>query len=333
MFLAFPSRRSVSFVLAGLLLATAGGVGMRPAIAAPQFNFRMATAANPGQPMYDAAKAWIDEIESKSNGRIHIDLFGNSQLGDEPSAAQATMTGTLDMDASTVPPWTSIDPHIGALVMPFIFKSIPQAQAASRSATTATILRGMDSKGVKVFAVGDDGWLVLSSRKPLRTVADFKGLRVRVLPGSINTSTMKAFGAIPQQVAYAEIYLALKQGTIDATEASLTGMYTSKMYEVAKYLAVTNHLWLPDIFVMNAEKYNALPPDLQKIVATAATNAAQASFAQEAKLTEDYAKKLAAAGMDVERYSNLAPFVAAAKPVYDEFTPGIGAGVIDALRK
>jgi len=334
MFDAAMIRRTAVGALAALCMLAWSGRAAPPAQAAdPLYTFRLATAGNVGQPLYETAKAWADEINTKSNGRIHVDVFPNSQLGDEPASVQGVLTGTIDMGAITIPPWTTVEPRLGVFALPYIFRSIQQAEAKAKSPTALGILNSLEAKGAKAFALGDDGWLVISSKKALRAPADFSNVRIRVLPGPIDAATMKAFGAQPQQVAYAEMYLALKQGVIDAAEASLTGQYTSKMYEVTKFLALTNHLWLPDILVMNSAKFAALPPDLKTIVTNAAQVAVAVSFADEAKLTEDYSKRLAANGMEVIRYTDIAPFQAAARPVWDQFSDRIGKPLIDEMAK
>jgi len=191
--------------------------------------------------------------------------------------------------------------------------------------------------GMKGLAFWDNGWRELSNNKhPVKTPDDVKGLKVRTTGSPAHIEAFKLLGANPVPMPLAELYTALEMKTVDAQEHPLGVLWSAKLYEVQKYLTLTNHAYSALIVVMNKAKYDALPPAQQKALVEAAREAGQL----QRKLNADNMAKIVAdvkkAGMQVVETVDPAPFLAVTKPGRKTFTDKFGGDnyikQIDAVR-
>jgi len=300
----------------------------------PEFTFKCADDSYPGQTLSDTTGIWADEINKRSHGRIHVDHFTSATLGSSVTLIQQLRLGAIEMVGSTVPNLAGIDGHLAAFTMPFLFEDANVARKAANGATAVALLGELEAQGIKGLNLGTNGFQVLTMRdKAILTPADLKGLRIRSLPSKIDTAAISALGANPTPIVYAQLYLALQNGTVDGTESSLSAVGAIKAYEVAKYISLTYHAWLPQIFIMNLKAFQSLPPDLQKVVTDSARYAADLSWQREeiaaTKLVQDYTSR----GMKINTIANRAAFRDLMRPVYDQMGPDIGTDTLAKLRQ
>jgi tripartite ATP-independent transporter DctP family solute receptor len=252
--------------------------------------------AAPGNPRHEAAVKFAEVAKAKSGGRIEVQVAPSAQLGDDAAMVTAMRTGALDMSANSQGAVSNAVPEYAAFGMPFLFSSAGAAfklldgplgkELADKSAEKGLILLGTWDNGIRQMT---------NSKRPINTVADMKGLKMRVPPDATLVDIMKALGAESQQIKFAELYVALQQGVVDGQENPLVNIHASKLYEVQKHLALTNHQFQMTPFLMGKRSWDRLSDADRKIVLEAAAEATalQRRLSQEAdeKLLADLKSK------------------------------------------
>lgn len=299
-----------------------------PAKAAPEFVYRLAVETTLKHPGGVFAAKFKDEVEKKSNGRVSIQLFPNAQLGGDLQALNAVKTGQIDMCVAAAPGSSTLSSSVQLSELPFFYPDYDAARKVLDGEAGQMALKTLERQGVKGLAWGEVGFRgVMNNRKPIKTVADFKGMKIRVVENPLYVTTWRSLGANPVPMAWQEVYTALQQGTIDGVDTNYAGFIDGKIYEVAKHLAVTNHSYTGNLLLMNLAKFNALPSDLKKVVEDAA-KVGGAEARNAAKSIDGGAVEM----MKKQGVTVTTPpregFVASMKSVYDEFTPKIGADIV-----
>ncbi|MGE5666111.1 MAG: TRAP transporter substrate-binding protein [Betaproteobacteria bacterium] len=253
-----------------------------------------------GNPRHEASVKFAEVVKAKSGGRIEVQVAPSAQLGDDAAMVTALRTGALDMSANSQGAVSNAVPEYAAFGMPFLFSSPAAAfklldgplgmELAEKSAEKGLILLGTWDNGIRQMT---------NSKRPIAKVEDMKGLKMRVPPDATLVDIMKALGAESQQIKFAELYVALQQGVVDGQENPLVNIHASKLYEVQKNLAMTNHQFQMTPFLMSRRTWDKLSDADRKAVTEAAAEATalQRKLSQEAddKLLAD----LKAKGMQV----------------------------------
>lgn len=269
-----------------------------------------------------AALLFQKEVEANSKGRVKVQMFYGNQLGSLPAILDQVKDGTIQMNDTGLPFLTKYVPDAQAFGLPFLFKDAATAHAAF-DGPIGTELRKLvaEKAGIRILAIGEYGFVnILNAKRPVKTLTDLKGLRIRTTPSPIAIATFKQMGAVPVSLDYAEIYTAIQRGVLDGTDQALPIIYDSKFYEVGKYVTETDHFFNAMVFNINAKFFDSLPPDLQKVVQDAALKAQ--AFDREA-MTEENAKArqaMLAKGVAILAPDDaaLAAFREAVAPVYAE---------------
>jgi C4-dicarboxylate-binding protein DctP len=163
--------------------------------------------------------------------------------------------------------------------LPYIFDSYDELHKVTEGPVGAALFRKIESKGLIGLAYWDNGFKVMSANKPIRTPADYKGLKMRIQSSKVLGDQMKALGAIPQVMAFSEVYQALQTDVVDGTENPPSNFYTQKMQEVQKYLALTDHGYLGYAVIVNKKFWESLPADVRASLQSAMKDATK--FANE----------------------------------------------------
>src|SRR5258706_4585865 len=148
--------------------------------------------------------------------------------------------------------------------LPYLFDNYEELHKVTRGPVGASLLKKLESKGIIGLAYWDNGFKDMSANKALRTAADFRGLKMRIQSSKVLDSQMRALGAVPQVMAFSEVYQALQTGVVDGTENPPSNLYTQKMHEVQKYLTISNHGYLGYAVIVNKKFWDGLPADLHK---------------------------------------------------------------------
>lgn len=242
-----------------------------------------------GNPRHEAAVKFADVVKAKSAGRIEVQVAPSGQLGDDAAMVTALRTGALDMSANSQGAVSVAVPEYAAFGMPFMFSSLAQAFKLLDGPLGQELAQKSAEKGMVVLGYWDNGIRQMTnSKRPIAKVEDMKGLKMRTPPDATLVDIMQALGAEAQQIKFAELYVALQQGVVDGQENPLVNIHASKLYEVQKHLALTNHQFQMTPFLMSKRTWDRLSDADKKAVQEAAAEAT----ALQRKLSADADAKL-----------------------------------------
>ena len=298
---------------------------------------RFASEAPRSDTQFIAAEKFNELLKAKSGGALDVKVFPDSSLGAFQAAIGGVRGGTIDIAVSGSANFSGLIPLLGVFDIPFMFKDTAHAYRVLDGKVGQEMLDKLGEFGMKGLAFWDNGWRELTNnRGPVRTPADVKGLKVRTTGSPAHIEAFKLLGANPVPMPLAELYTALEMKTVDAQEHPLGVLWSAKLYEVQKYLSLTNHAYSALIVTMNKAKFDALPPAQQKALIEAAREAGQ----YQRKLNNDNMAKVVAdvrkAGMQVVENVDPAPFLEITKPGRQTFVTKFGGEnyikEIDAVR-
>jgi tripartite ATP-independent transporter DctP family solute receptor len=258
-------------------------------------------------------------IAKATNGKHSVKVFAKSALGAEKDTIEQTKLGALAMTRVNVAPMNNICPATMVPTMPFLFRSTEHMRKVLDGAIGDEILKDCEAQGFIGLAFYDSGSRsIYSVKKPVKSIADTKGMKIRVQQSDLWVALMGAMGANATPMPFGEVYTALKTGLVDAAENNYPSYESSRHFEVAKYYNKTDHSMAPEILLFSKRVWDTLPPAEQKII----RDAAKESVGYMRKLWDEReAKSLAtvkAGGAEIVEVDK-ASFQSAMKPVYDKF--------------
>jgi tripartite ATP-independent transporter DctP family solute receptor len=296
---------------------------------------KFATQNPKGHPIVMGMEKFAEIVAAKSGGKIKVQMFPGGVLGGDAPNISALQGGTLDMVVLNAGILASQVKEFAVYDFPFMFATPQEADAVVDGPFGKMLLDKLDAKGIHGLAYWELGFRnITNSRRPIVKVEDIAGLKLRVIPNAINVDWVKALGANPTPMAFPEVYSAMEQKAIDGHENPFTVINANKLYEVQKYLAVTNHQYNPQAVVVSKKRWDKLSADEKKIFADAAAEAA----AYQRKISREQAsaalESLKKNGMQVTEFNaaELAKFREKMKPVIDKHATLVGADVVGALQ-
>ncbi len=320
-----------------LLTATAAlplvAINRRPAHAA-EFSYKFATNLPATHPLNVRGQEAADKIKAATGGRVEIAMFPNNQLGSDTDMLSQLRSGALEfftlsgLILSTLVPLSSIN-GVG-----FAFANYGQVWQAMDGPVGKLVRAEIAKRGLYAFEKEwDNGYRqITSSNKPIKTPEDLSGFKIRVPPSPLWTSMFQAFGGSPTSINFSEVYSALQTHIVDGQENALAVVDSAKLYEVQKYLSVTNHMWDGYWLLANKRAYEALPKDVQPIVDREFNAAGLLEREDVAKLNASLRGSLEKAGMQFVETDPTA-FRAALKKAgfYNEWKGKFGTEAWNAL--
>lgn len=284
-------------------------------------------------PRNTAAYEFARVLGEKSKGRIKVEVYINSQLArGEAATFEGVQMGTIDVaPVGSAPLGGMFEPLYLPLDLPFVWFSREQIWKVMDGPIGQELLKKMETRGVKGFGFGG-GWgfrHMQSNKRPIYTPEDMKGQTIRVQESPIYIGMMKQLGANPVPMPWGEVYLAMKQGTVDGMESPTFSIVSGKYTEVTKYVSLTNHTYPPISWFMNPKKYQALPADLRQAVDEAFK--AACAMDRKAEVEKEGADLLVIkkAGVQVNEVKDLQAFQDRMGPVYDLVTTKVGKEYMD----
>jgi len=235
-------------------------------------------------PKGKAAEYFKKLAEERTKGRVKVELFPNSSLFKDGEEMEALQLGSVQMLAPSLAKFGPLGAReFEVFDLPYIFDDYEDLHKVTEGPVGAALFKKLDSKGIVGLAYWDNGFKVMSANKPIRTPADYKGLKMRIQSSKVLGDEMKALGAIPQVMAFSEVYQALQTGVVDGTENPPSNFQTQKMYEVQKFLALTDHGYLGYAVIANKKFWDGLPPDVRTTL--------EGAMKDSTKFANDIAKK------------------------------------------
>ncbi|QNB46340.1 DctP family TRAP transporter solute-binding subunit [Thermanaerosceptrum fracticalcis] len=312
-------------LLLSISLLIVGCGGNKPA-EAPKNNqqgpivLKLGHVLNESSPFHKGAVEFAKKVETKSNGKLKIEVYPSAQLGNDRTLAEGLQLGTVDMSVSGTATVTGFVPRLQVFDLPFIFRDAEHAYKVLDGPIGSEVLKDFEAKGIVGLAFWENGFRhVTNSKKIIKKPEDVKGMKIRVQEIPLHVSFWKQLGADPTPMAWTEVYTALQQGTVDGQENPVQTIYTQKIYEVQKYISMTGHVYAPAVIMMSKKTYDKLPADLQKIVVEAARETATYERNYIKELEDKAIKELPGLGMQVEMNPDKEAFKAAVQPVYKEY--------------
>lgn len=304
------------------LALTAGALLLPLAAQAQSIKLTLGHGAAPGNPRHEAAVKFAEAVKAKSNGRIEVQVAPSAQLGDDAAMVTALRTGALDMSANSQGAVANAVPEYAAFGMPFLFASPAQAFRLLDGALGKELAEKSAEKGLIVLGYWDNGIRQMTNNKrPITKVEDMKGLKMRTPPDTVLVDIMQALGAEAQQIKFAELYVALQQGVVDGQENPLMNIHASKLYEVQKHLALTNHQFQMTPFLISKRTWDRLSEADRKVVQEAAAEATALQRRLAAEADEKLLADLKAKGLQVTTVEKAA-FERATAKVVDKWLAG-----------
>ncbi len=202
--------------------------------------------------------------EERTKGKVKVEVYPNSSLFKDGEEMEALQLGSVQMLAPSLAKFGPLGVReFEVFDLPYIFDNTEELHKVTTGPVGAALLKKLESKGIVGLAYWDNGFKVMSANKPIRVPADYKGLKMRIQSSKVLGDEMKALGAIPQVMAFSEVYQSLQTGVVDGTENPPSNFYTQKMQEVQKYLALTDHGYLGYAVIVNKKFWDGLPPDVR----------------------------------------------------------------------
>jgi tripartite ATP-independent transporter DctP family solute receptor len=307
----YPIQNLLAAALCGILSVAAQSAAAR--------DFRSADIHNADDyPTVVAVKSMSDQIEKASGGKFKIKVFNKGALGTEKETIDQVKIGALDFTRVNISPMNSICQKTMVPTMPFLFRSVEHMRKTLDGPVGEEILKDCEAQGFIGLAFYDSGARSIYAKKPVKTVADVKGLKVRVQQSELWVALIAAMGGNATPMPYGEVYTGLKTGLIDAAENNVPSFDTSKHFEAVKFYSRTEHSMAPEMLLMSKVVWDKLSKPEQEMI----RSAAKASVAvQRQKWDEQEQKSLAvvkAGGAQIIEVDK-SSFEAVMGPVYDKF--------------
>jgi C4-dicarboxylate-binding protein DctP len=202
--------------------------------------------------------------EKATAGKVKVEVYANSQLYKDGEELQMLQLGSVQMLAPSVSKFGPLGAReFEVFDLPYIFDNTGELHQVTHGKIGQALFRKLESKGILGLAYWDNGFKGMSANKALRTPADFRGQKMRIQSSKVLDSQMRALGATPQVMAFAEVYQALQTGVVDGTENPPSNMYTQKMHEVQKFFTLSDHGVIEYAVVVNKKFWEGLPPDIR----------------------------------------------------------------------
>lgn len=319
--------KSFSVIAACLALFAASGSALAQA-----HKLKLGHASSAESSQQVALVKFADLVKERSKGEVEITVYPGSTLGPDAQLINLTRGGSIDIAVSGSTNFNGLVAQTAALELPFIFRDTSHAYKVLDGKVGQDLLDEMGKHSLKGLSYFENGWRVMSNnRRPMLTPDDAKGLKIRSTPNPYHIQAFQLLGMNPSPMAIAELYGALESKAFDAQEHPLPVFWSSKFYEVQKFLSLTNHAYSPTVAVMNKAKFDGLPPQHQKVIVDAARDAVVFHREFNAKDNQRILQELKKAGIQVVEQPNLAPFVALVTPVRKAYIDKNGAELLNAI--
>jgi C4-dicarboxylate-binding protein DctP len=316
---------------AGVLLASAPAQAQQPIVV------KFSHVVTPDTPKGKGAEKFKELAEKYTNGRVKIEIYPNSQLYKDKEEVEALQLGAVQMLAPSLAKFGPLGAkEFEVFDIPYILPDKAALRRVTDGALGKKLFSKLEPKGIKGLAYWDNGFKVMSANKPLRMPEDFRGLKMRIQSSKVLEAQMRALGAIPQVLAFSEVYQALQTGVCDGTENTASNEYTQKMHEVQKYTVLSGHGYIGYAVITNKKFWDGLPGDVRGEL--------EKAMGEATTYTNDIAQKENDAALEAMKQSGKTEIVSltdvqkaawrkALEPVADEMQSRVGKDTIEEFRR
>jgi C4-dicarboxylate-binding protein DctP len=322
-------------ILAAVSVAALALVG--PAAAQSPIIIKFSHVVAADTPKGKAADKFAELAAKYTNGRVKVEVYPNSTLYKDKEELEALQLGAVQMLAPSNSKFGPIGiKEFEVFDLPYILPDLASLRKVTDGPLGAKLLKLLEPKGMTGLAYWDNGFKQMSANKKLIAPEDYKGLKFRIQSSKVLEAQFRALGAIPQVMAFSDVYQALQTGVVDGQENTWSNIYTQKMHEVQKYMTVTNHGYIGYVVVVNKKFWDGLPPDIRDELTKAMKEATDYGNSQSAKENDDALVKIKESGKS--EIINLTPeqneaMRKAMMPVYKDVASRVGQPLIDEFLK
>ncbi|MFN3661794.1 DctP family TRAP transporter solute-binding subunit [Yoonia sp.] len=295
---------------------------------------RIANGIAEDHPVGDGVAAMTECINEATDNAWTINAFWSSALGDDLQSAQSLRSGTLEMVVSSTSPLVAIEPALGVFDLPFLISDEAEADALLDGEFGQYMADMMPEHNLINLAYWENGFRNLSnSLRPVASLEDFTGMRVRVMQNNIFLDTFQTLGANATPMAFGEVFTALETGAIDAQENPYVTIDTSRFYEVQDYVSNTRHAYTPFMVLFSKPIFDRYSEQEQQILLDCAIVGRDVQRDASRSLSDESLQRIMEAGLEVNDISEdaMAQIREAVAGVYDRSADSIGADVIERV--
>src|SRR6516164_9691672 len=321
-------RMSSGALLALVMLGAVTG----SASAQDVHTLKIGCVLDPQHPLLVGGRRMAEVAEKESGGRLKINLYPSNQLGGQREVLQNVQAGVVDGVLEATATLTNFVPQFGVVDLPYLAKDAATALRLFDSPVfDQEVVKPAAAAGFHVVHVWEVTFRnVYTRNRAINTIADMKGLKLRVIPSPSYIALFRALGAAPTPMAFGEVYTALQQGVIDGAENDPVTYMTTKHMEVARNLALTNHMMLANTFYISERVWQRLPDDLKQVLRKASLEGRATVAAEREKRDAKVLDDIRAAGINVTQ-PDLAPFIAVGQQTYNELAERLGSDLVSKV--
>jgi C4-dicarboxylate-binding protein DctP len=316
---------------AGTLAITGSALAQAPIV------IKFSHVVAPDTPKGKGAEKFKELAEKRLPGKVKIEIYPNSQLYKDGEEMEALSLGSVQMLAPSLAKFGPLGVReFEVFDLPYIFDNYEELHKVTNGPAGQALLNKLQPKGIIGLAYWDNGFKVLSANKPLKLPADLKGQKMRIQSSKVLEAQMRGLSALPQTMAFSEVYQALQTGVVDGTENPPSNMYTQKMHEVQKYAIQTDHGYLGYAVIVNKKFWDGLPPDVHSGLESAMKEATVYANTIAKQENEQALEKIKASGktaVHVPTAQERAAWKKAMVQVHKEMESRIGKETIQSVYK
>ncbi|MBN1577350.1 MAG: TRAP transporter substrate-binding protein [Chitinispirillaceae bacterium] len=310
--------KRIMLIVPCMVLALSVGCAKNSA-AKHQVILKLAHSLDVTHPVHLAMEYMAEKVAEKSQGRMKVEIFPSEQLGNEKECIEALQLGFLAMTKVSVAPMEGFVPRMKIFGIPYLFRDGDHYWKVLKSPIGRDLLLAGETKRLRGLCYYDAGARSFYAKKEIKTPADLKGMKIRVMNSAMSMKMISAMGGSPTPMPWGELYTSLEQGVVDAAENNTPSFRTSRHYEVCKYYTLDEHTRLPDILVISTRVWNGLASENQRILQDAVDESVAYQRKIWAEAEESDMKIVKEAGVRV-RFPDKLPFQESVKSVWDEFS-------------
>ncbi len=322
------------------IVATAAAAALAltgPAVAQQPIVIKFSHVVTPDTPKGKGALKFQELAQKYTNGRVKVEVYPNPSLYKDKEELEALQLGAVQMLAPSLAKFGPIGvKEFEVFDLPFILPDKAALRRVTDGVLGKKLMKMLEPKGIVGLAYWDNGFKGMSANRPLRMPADFRGLKMRIQSSKVLEAQMRALGAIPQVMAFSEVYQALQTGVVDGTENPPSNEYTQKMHEVQKYTVLSDHGYVGYAVITNKKFWDGLPADIRGQLEKAMKEATDYSKSIAQKENDDAIEAMKKSGttqVSTLTAEEKAAWRKALEPVYQEMTGRVGKDIIAEFQK
>jgi C4-dicarboxylate-binding protein DctP len=293
-----PRRPWLARFMGTAAIAVAGAFALSGVAQAQQpIVIKFSHVTTPDTPKGKGAEKFKELAEKYTGGKVRVEIYPNSQLYKDKEEIEALQLGAVQMLAPSTSKFAPMGAkEFEALDLPYIFPDDATFVKVTKGPVGKALLGKLESKGVKGLAFWDNGFHMVSANKPLLKPTDLQGLKIRISGSKVADAYLRAMGALPQIIAFSELYQALQTGVVDGAENTPSNYFTQKLHEVQKHITVSYHAHLSYAVITNKKFWEGLPADVRTQLEKAMDEATDYTNSIASKENEEALKAIRSSG-------------------------------------